>query len=508
MLDPGVLFVILLGVFTVKSTRLSLAKVLLTFATIALSVYHPSEAVAEQKKGFQLAPLNWTPSQIASHARDISRMGGDIVRYPIYLTLDPSISNWVSSIRTLLATTEAEGMTVAVTLLWPDRNSQGSIIYDVPQFVNDWGALASALKGYKNIWYDLSNEPVNTDWDSIALQAARRIRSIDRVHPIVFAKLGASIGCKLSSYRPLPGISNQIFEAHFYDWPRIQFNVSPGYPDGNLNRKSLFAAVAAVQQTAKRFGVPAYIGETAIHRSNPSAASFLADFTYFARVLRVDTTLHAFREADLWNYERNRPALDAIKSWMDPFAVDLDSDGRSDIIHWEESTGTWYWKKSRESFRTTRKTQWGLPGDKPFVGDFNGDRKPDFAVYREGPVPYWFVLYSYTNSFGTTGNWAQIQWGLPGDIPVVGDFDQSGSTDLAVWRPSNGTWYIRRSTGSTYALQWGLSNDVPFPEDHDYDGADDPTVWRPTEGRYYFVPSSGGCPSNSRVHHHGCEVRL
>jgi hypothetical protein len=122
-----------------------------------------------------------------------------------------------------------------------------------------------------------------------------------------------------------------------------------------------------------------------------------------------------------------------------------------------------------------------LPG-----GDYDGDGRTDVAVYR--PVTgTWYVIRS-NSGFG----WSK-RWGLPGDTPVPADYDGDGRTDIAVFRSSNNTWYIvRSSTGSAIGIRWGALGDLPVPADFDGDGRADPTVFRPATGMWYQLRSTTG----------------
>ncbi|MDQ4134046.1 MAG: plastocyanin/azurin family copper-binding protein [Actinomycetota bacterium] len=102
--------------------------------------------------------------------------------------------------------------------------------------------------------------------------------------------------------------------------------------------------------------------------------------------------------------------------------------------------------------------------------DFDGDGDTDVSLFRPSSG-YWFVNGGATTQFGTTG-----------DIPVPGDYDGDGDTDVAVYRPSNGYWFVNGGA----ITQFGTSGDIPVPGDYDGNGTTDIAVFRPSNG-YWFV---------------------
>ena len=54
------------------------------------------------------------------------------------------------------------------------------------------------------------------------------------------------------------------------------------------------------------------------------------------------------------------------------------------------------------------------------------------------------------------------QFGENGDIPLPGNYDGSVYTDIAVFRPSNATWYIQNPvTHVAVHYQFGNTGDIP-----------------------------------------------
>jgi len=118
--------------------------------------------------------------------------------------------------------------------------------------------------------------------------------------------------------------------------------------------------------------------------------------------------------------------------------------------------------------------------------DFNGLGRTDVAVFRPG-TGEWFIK----NPIGGTDT--VVNFGTSGDLLVPGDYDGDNKSDIAVWRPTEGKYYIIDSaTGLQRSVNWGQSGDIPAPGDYDGDGKIDMAVWRPTDGKFYIIDSEKG----------------
>jgi hypothetical protein len=185
-----------------------------------------------------------------------------------------------------------------------------------------------------------------------------------------------------------------------------------------------------------------------------------------------------------------------------PLTGDIDGDGRTDLIVWRPSSGTFFWliSSANYDYASQGAKQWGNAslGDVPLIGDFDGDRKADLAVWRAS-TGTWFWLQS-TFGFNYANQGSKV-WGKQslGDVPLIGDIDGDRKTDLTVWRASTGTWFwITSSSGYDYASQgnkpWGsqAQSDMPMLGDLDGDGRAELIVWRPGSGIWFWLTAASG----------------
>jgi hypothetical protein len=158
----------------------------------------------------------------------------------------------------------------------------------------------------------------------------------------------------------------------------------------------------------------------------------------------------------------------------------------SDLAVWRPTGGVWYVINGQTQAQTG--FSWGQSGDNPQPGDYDGDGRTDFSIYREDAATHeyvWWINYS------STGGYTSVSFGLSQDLPAAADYDGDGRTDPAVFRPSTGIFHVFGSSAGYYTVPWGQSGDIPVSADYDGDGKADATVWRGTNTTFYSLNSSG-----------------
>ncbi len=144
----------------------------------------------------------------------------------------------------------------------------------------------------------------------------------------------------------------------------------------------------------------------------------------------------------------------------------------------------------------------GQPGDLPVVGDWTGIGQTRIGVFRPSTATWYFDI----NGNGSLDSCKRADvctkaFGLPGDLPVVGDWNGNGKDKMGVFRPSTGQWILDlngdRKMGKKCAkdrciISFGLSDDLPVVGDWDGSGTDNIGVFRPSTGEWLLDLNGNG----------------
>ncbi len=166
-----------------------------------------------------------------------------------------------------------------------------------------------------------------------------------------------------------------------------------------------------------------------------------------------------------------------------PIVGDWDCDGIDTPGLYRQSDGYVYLRNSNTQGTANIKFYFGNPGDIPLAGDFDGDGCDSVSIYRPSEQRIYVINKLGSNDGGLGASDYSYMFGNPGDKPFVGDFNGDNIDTVGLHRESTGFVYYRNinSTGNAHhEFFFGNPGDRIFAGDWNGTGSDSPGIFRPS----------------------------
>ncbi len=170
------------------------------------------------------------------------------------------------------------------------------------------------------------------------------------------------------------------------------------------------------------------------------------------------------------------------------FSGDWNCDGTETLGLYRRSDGYVYLRNSNTQGIADVSFYFGVPGDFPIAGDFNGNGCDTVSIYRPSEARFYIINKLGSNDGGLGVAEYSFLFGNPGDKPFVGDFDGDGVDTIGLHRERTGLVYFRNSNSTGVAdsqFVYGNPGDKLVAGDWNGDGKDTVAVYRPSDGRFY-----------------------
>ena len=172
-----------------------------------------------------------------------------------------------------------------------------------------------------------------------------------------------------------------------------------------------------------------------------------------------------------------------------PFMGDWDGDGIETPGLYRQTDGYVYLRNTNTVGIADIKFYFGNPGDVPIAGDFNSDGFDTVSIYRPSNQTFYIINKLGANDGGLGAADFSYVFGNPGDKPFVGDFDGDSTETVGLHRESTGLVYFRNSHTQGNAdsqFIFGDPGDRLVAGDWTGDGVFSPALFRPSNTTTYF----------------------
>jgi hypothetical protein len=183
-----------------------------------------------------------------------------------------------------------------------------------------------------------------------------------------------------------------------------------------------------------------------------------------------------------------------------PFMGDWDCDGFDTPGLYRQSDGYVYLRNSNTQGAADVSFFFGNPGDVPIAGDFNADSCDTVSIYRPSEQRFYIINELGSSDGGIGAAEYSFIFGDPGDKPFIGDFNGNRQDTVGLHRESSGLVYYRNTNTQGVAdnqFIFGNPGDRFVAGDWTANGIDTPGVFRPEDKTFYFRYSNTAGPADA-----------